>query len=285
MKRFSLFLFLLAALQAHSQPATEIYLFDLATKGNTIRLLNPRNISNNPGAYDNQPSFLPDGKSLLFASSRDGQTDILKYTASTSQKTYLTSTPASEFSPTPTPDGMAFTTIGLEVGGRQLLWKFPLETGQGSILVPFLKIGYHVWFSPDTLYTFVLGPHTTLQEISLSSQRAEILAENIGRSLHKVPGRPVLSYVDKSSEEWMITLYDPSTQTHVPLAAALPGSEDYCWLNDGSLLMAQQNTLYHWQPDKKEWKAIADLSHWGLASVTRLATSPDGSLLALVVTE
>ena len=40
-----------------AQPNTEVYLFDIAIKENTLPLINKRNISNNPG-YDNQPFFI-----------------------------------------------------------------------------------------------------------------------------------------------------------------------------------------------------------------------------------
>ena len=61
----------------YAQPDTEVYLVDMNTSNGKIQLSNPRNISNNQG-YDNQPSFF-DKNEIIFASTRQGQTDILKF--------------------------------------------------------------------------------------------------------------------------------------------------------------------------------------------------------------
>ena len=60
-----------------AQPNTDVFLFDLNTKNGTFELSNMKNISDNEG-YDNQPSFL-DNNTILYAGSRNGQTDIVKY--------------------------------------------------------------------------------------------------------------------------------------------------------------------------------------------------------------
>ena len=63
---------------AFAQTDIEVYLFDLSYSNGTYTISNPLNISNNPG-YDSQPSFTPDGKGVLFSSTRDGQTDVVLY--------------------------------------------------------------------------------------------------------------------------------------------------------------------------------------------------------------
>ena len=67
-----------------SQNNTEVYLFDITKTTDGYELNNKLNISNNEG-YDNQPHFY-DNNTLLFVSSRDGQTDIVKYTINTGEK-------------------------------------------------------------------------------------------------------------------------------------------------------------------------------------------------------
>src|ERR1700733_189128 len=82
------------------------------------------NISNNPG-YNNQPAFLPNSKSILFSSNRDGsQTDVYRYDLSSRHLTRLTKTDASEYSPLPTPDGKGLSAVQLEPGGAQRLWLY-----------------------------------------------------------------------------------------------------------------------------------------------------------------
>ncbi|WP_210489308.1 TolB family protein [Rufibacter aurantiacus] len=74
----------------------------------TLQAGTPTNITQRPG-YDNQPSFTPDGKSILFTSQRDGQqTDIFQYTLAGKKTVQLTNTPEAEYSPLVTPDGKSF---------------------------------------------------------------------------------------------------------------------------------------------------------------------------------
>ena len=69
----------------YSQTPTEVYLFELSKVNGQYSLTNPVNISNNPG-YDNQPSFMKNGRQVLFASTRNQQTDIVSYNIRTKKK-------------------------------------------------------------------------------------------------------------------------------------------------------------------------------------------------------
>ncbi|NNK87370.1 MAG: steroid delta-isomerase, partial [Flavobacteriaceae bacterium] len=82
---------------AWSQSNTEIFLFDLDRSAGNFELSVYRNISNNDG-YDNQPSFLDD-KTIVFSSTRKGQTDIARYDISYDVKSWLNFTEGSEYSP------------------------------------------------------------------------------------------------------------------------------------------------------------------------------------------
>ncbi len=56
--------------QAAPQPSdTEIFLASLAVRDGKVEIGKPINISNSTG-YDNQPSFTPDGATVLFTSVR-----------------------------------------------------------------------------------------------------------------------------------------------------------------------------------------------------------------------
>src|ERR1700742_300252 len=81
-------------------PDTEILLATLSTANGAPAIARPVNISNSPG-YDNQPSFTPDGRSVLFTSIRGGtQTDIYRYDIASRTIVRVTDTPESEYSPT-----------------------------------------------------------------------------------------------------------------------------------------------------------------------------------------
>ena len=90
-----------APLFAQTPPATDIYLIALTWRDGRVRLGDgpAANITNWTG-YDNQPFFLPDGRSLLYTSIReDGQADIYRYDLGSGLSVRLTATPESEYSP------------------------------------------------------------------------------------------------------------------------------------------------------------------------------------------
>ncbi len=276
-----------ASLPLYAQSGTEVYLFDLQKTSDGYSLTNPLNISEQNPGYDNQPSFLPDGSGVLFASTRNGQTDVLLYEIESDNKKWLTESPGSEYSPTVIPGGTHFSTIILEEDGRQLLWKYSLEGGEPEIIVQELVIGYHTWLGPNRIYSFVLGEPPTLQETRLDSGESEVITQNPGRSLHNVPGTRHISFVDKSdSTNWIIKSLDPFEGDISTVTSTLNGSEDMAWTPDRIILMGQGSTLFSYNPyGTEEWKPVADLSDFGLSGITRLAVSPDGNKVAVVVAQ
>lgn len=266
-----------------AQPDTEVFLFEIKKEKSSLKLEKPINVSANKG-YDNQPSFTSDGH-LLYTSFRAGNTDIVKYNVKLETKTYLTETSSGEYSPTEMPGGKYLSTITLENSGRQLLWKYELSGSlNGEELIPYLKIGYHIWLNADTLFAFVLGPHPTLQLIDLATQRAEVITDDIGRSLHIIPGTSALSYVKKSEEDWKIMKYDISADSSMVITTTQPGVEDMCWYDEETLIMGNGDILYSWT-ETGGWQQIANFSLWKLSGITRLAVSPDRKYLVVVVNE
>ena len=154
-RRFFIICFLLASGQGWAQIETEVYLFDMELNNGKPVLSNPKNISNNPG-YDNQPSFWDDD-SVLFASTRENQTDILQFNVNEgSMSSWLTYTTAgSEYSPLRIPGKNAVSAIRLDVDGLQRLYEYDVETSESEALSD-LKIGYHVWFDNQILVATVL---------------------------------------------------------------------------------------------------------------------------------
>ena len=147
---------LLVSLGAQAPPATEVYLAPLTVTASAVTVGAPANISNNPG-YDNQPSFLPDGSAVLFASNRDGkQNDIYRWTIASKTLTQLTKTDENEYSPLVAPDGGSFITVH---GTEQSLFRYDLAGANPRMAFQYGKelIGYHVWIDATHVATFVLG--------------------------------------------------------------------------------------------------------------------------------
>lgn len=266
---------------AQPAPTTDIVLMALPGPQAAPAAAAARNVTNRPG-YDNQPFFLPDGR-LLYVSQRDGQTDVYRFDPLTTRTERLTATPESEYSPTPMPDG-GISVVRVEADGTQRLWRFGAEGGEATLLLPGVQpVGYHAWADAATLVLFVLGEPPTLQRVALGTGRADTLARDIGRSLHRIPGTNAVSYVQKGAEPWSIMRFDPATGAHTRLAPTLPGQEDHAWTPDGRLLMAEGAALSVWDAEGRSWRRLADLAPAGITRITRLAVSPDGRLIALVV--
>ena len=270
---------------ASPPPATEIFIADLAYRRGALKIGRPSRITTWDG-YNNQPLFLRDGRSLLYTSIRaDRQADIYRYDIRNRATRRITETSESEYSPTVTPDARFISVIRVEADGTQRLWKFPLAGGPPSLVLDRIKpVGYHTWIDADRLMLFVLGTPNTMQLADVRTQQSETVAENIGRSLHRIPRRDAVSFVHKiSDQEWMVKAFDVRTRAITPLIKTLAGSEDYAWTPEGVLLMAKDAKVFKWDPARdRDWQEVADFSAEGLQKISRIAVSHGGDRVALV---
>ena len=179
------------ATAAAAPPSTDVWIADLARSGDRWTLSTPRDLTPRPG-YDNQPAFLPDGAHLLYTSQRGAQSDIFELELSAGGERAVTATAESEYSPTPLSDGAHFAVVRVEPDGTQRLWRFPLAGATADAPEPIAPevrgVGYQAWIDPETVAVFVLGEPFTLQIVDLRAGTAMRVAEQIGRSIHRVPG-------------------------------------------------------------------------------------------------
>jgi hypothetical protein len=283
----SLFVLLLASNACQAQSGFEIYLFDLVAKKDKVTVSNAVNVTNHKG-YDNQPSFHPAEPALYYSSfNEDGRSDILTYNYKTKKSVAITQTPEREYSPTVTPDRGHLSCIIQRDNNAQDLGKYSIDGGEASVIIDNLIVGYHVWADNSHLALFVLGTPNTLHYVRLPTKKDTIIAEGIGRSLHRIPGQSAISFVHKISEkEWAIKRLDTHTMVVSTLASTLPGREDLCWLPDGKILMSDGTDLFFLTPGKDQgWRKVDRAGDLTLKGVTRLAASSDGKKLAVVVAE
>ena len=233
--------------------------------------------------YNNQPSFMPDGRSILYTSIRDKQADIYRYDLRGGATAQITKTPESEYSPTFMPDG-DISVVRVEADGTQRLWRVPLGGGTPSLILEKIKpVGYHLWIDDHTLALFILGKPNTLQLVDTRTEKAETIAENPGRILRRIPHENKLSFVHKvSDQEWIIKAYDLESRKTTEIIKTFSGVEDYAWTPAGDLLMANGAKLFLRQKSDWAWQQIADYSNAGLKSITRIAVSPKGDRIAFV---
>jgi tricorn protease-like protein len=260
---------------------------DREAKTEELQFGEPKKITDVAG-YNNQPSFMPDGKAVLYTSFRNGQTDIYRYDLSTGKTNQVTDTPESEYSPTLMPDKKNISVVRVEADKTQRLWKFPLAGGQPSLIIENIKpVGYHYWIDDHTVALFVLGgtgQPNFLEVYDLRTGKSEFVVENPGRVLRKVPNQNSFSFVHKVSDKsWEIKAFDVRKRTSASMVATLPGVEDYAWLPSGKLIMAKEAKLFAVVPlSGAQWAEVADFSKAGIKRITRIAVNSSGSRIAVV---
>jgi len=229
--------------------------------------------------YDNQPHFITNDR-LLFTRHLKGQTDIWQIDLNTTQLSAVTKTSESEYSPTLMPNGKGFSVIRVEADNTQRLWRFDLNGEQPKVLLNDIKpVGYHVWLTDQDIAVTILGEKAmTLQLANRSTGKAVVVDSDLGRSLYKIKGENAFSYTVHREQQNEIRIYDIATNTSKSITGVLKDAQDYVWLSDGSILMAQGNRIFRFQDN--DWALWSELTTLG--DITRLAVSPDGTKLALV---
>jgi hypothetical protein len=270
-------------------PGTDIYELAFDSELDRLRDAAPVVVARERG-YENQPFYTPEGSALLFTANLDGkQTDIYEFDRKARRVRRLTTTTEGEYSATTTPDGTGFSVIRVEADATQRLWRFDRNgTNPRVVLADIRPVGYHAWIDEDQLALFVLGKPATLQHARVSTGKAAVIAQNIGRSLHRIPNTRTVSFVHRESEQrvW-VKQFDPATGAITPLVQMREdgGEGDVAWMPDGTLLMSAATKIYAWRRGDKDWREVYDVAAHKLGAVTRLAAATDGRAIAIVVNE
>ena len=132
----------------------------------------------------------------------------------------LTRTPENENSPTPLPAGIGepggFSVVQSEMrqpdakpGPIQRLWRFNASGASPQLILADINpVGYHAWIDADRLALFVLGQPNSLQLASVKTGKAEVAANGIGRSLHRIPGTRLVSFVHREASRRVLDQAD-----------------------------------------------------------------------------
>ena len=151
------------------------------------------------------------------------------------------------------------------------------------VLRDVAPVGYHAWGDEQSVLLFVLGDPPTLQVADVSTGISEVMADSIGRSLHKIPNRNAWSFVERTAadESWISEL-NIGTHEIVRLIQTTDGGDFHAWTPEGVLLMASGGQILQWDPETDtEWRVMADLGHMNL-TFSRIAVGPKGTSIALV---
>ncbi len=247
-------------------------------------------ITDNPG-YDNQPKFINNDQ-LVFSSQSDGGShDIIMYNYETGNFTNLTRTPdKSEFSPALTDCGLYVSAITVEEDSPGRLWLYPVNMGEPELLYDdIVPVGYYAWHDNIAAITVEHEPNRLVYPYS--KEEVVTLAENVGRSINKRPKTNQVTFLNAGSnvvvdgrKAYEIVSHDLKKRTSENLGIALGDSQDFIWIDKNRILMARDKDLYLRNVKKSiTWEKIASVSLPGYSGISRLALSPKGNRLVLVM--
>jgi hypothetical protein len=263
-----------------------------------------RNISRSLG-YNSQPAFVDDGSAVLYVSDRSGSINVYRYEFADGKTTAVTATRENIYSPRPLSDGSGFSAIRVvtpNANGAEdkapPLWRFGWDGKPIAPLYDVKSVGYYALVSSHLAAFFIVdgdakrNAHTAVLADRVTG-KTTLLTGKPGRSLGRSPDGKRATFVDKTDpQHWVIAAMGPGDEKPIVLVETLalpPGgkeedrSEDYCWLPDGSLLMASGGKFFRWDGKPGSGFALfADVGELG-GEVRRIAVSRDGTRLAFAV--
>ncbi len=281
-RKLIVFLFLLSNFSYGQLPETDIYLCSIIRDSAGFTFSKPENITDRDG-YDNQPSFTPDGKRILYTAVMDSlQADIYSYDLEAKASFQITESKESEYSPTFTPDNKFISVVRVDADSGQRFYKIPYANASNPILVKNTDgIGYACMLNDSLVAMFIIGEAHTLQVLNTKNSERRLIASNIGRCMKLSPDGNKMYFVLKSNpNEWYVYAMNCIDYSLTRISLTLPGSEDFALFPDGSILMGKEGKLYMLEKNS-EWKMIADFS-MELSDFYRLSVNKEGTYLALV---
>lgn len=283
MKKLALlFVFISTSLLAQSN--TEVFLFDLSKDG---KLTNQKNISKNPG-YDSQPSFYTKDQ-LLFAATRNGQTDILLYDINSNKKIdFLSNTPkGGEYSPQRIPGSKNVSAVRLDNNGLQRFYSYNFTTKESKEVIAELKVAYPMWYDKNTVISSVIvGNNLDLIISDIKSKKNHTVQKKVGRSFHHIPNSNLVSYISKENDQWEVRSLNVKTKKTQKIVNTSGNYEDICWLPDGTILQAKGNQILKFNPKTdSDWSVFHSFKNTGIHKISRIMVSEDGSKIAIVAEE
>ncbi len=277
----AILLFLLFSQIIVSQSNTEVYIYQLNKQKNNFSVGLGRNVSNNLG-YDSQPHFYSKNI-LLFSSTRNQQTDIAAYNIKNGKIRFINNTPkGGEYSPQRIPKTKDVSAVRLDTDGLQRFYRYNFKTGNNTEIIPDLKVAYPMWYDKNTAVNVVIvGENLDLIMSNLVSKKNTTIQKKVGRSVHKIPNTKLISYISKQHNTWEVRSLNPNTGETKKIVNSLKNKEDICWLPNGTLLLANGNTIMQFNPKTDTiWRIFHVFKTH--KNITRIIVNPKGTQLALV---
>ena len=277
-----------ATASAQATVPVNLYVADLTYDGGTVHIGVPRKLTANRG-INSQPSFTPDGKSILFVrrDSADGQGDVYRIDLATGAETRITSTPEMENSPTVLPDGNLMVirwtppTLFKEWGP----WIYDTNgTPIKGVLPGPDTVGYYVRLDSTT---FAMMRPKTIGAISIFDTKTGSMTDYDFRPANlppqKIPGQRAISYTRVDSVGGnRIRRLDLVTHDTTEIAPAQPRRVVHAWTPRGTIIMGNGNAIFTLTPPRKTWTQAASFTDPELQEINAYVVSPAGDKLILI---
>lgn len=282
MKKLTVLLFFISKVII-AQVNTEIHLFDIEISGENYQLKNGKNISNNKG-YDSQPYFYNDNL-ILFASERNGQTDIAKYNIRDQEISYINNTEkGGEYSPQKIPNSKNISAVRLDNDGLQRFYEYNFKSGKDKELIHNLKVAYPYWHNKNTLVASVIvndSLHLIISDVKKKTNTT--VAKTVGRSIHKIPNTKLVSFISKADQKnWVLKSLNLEN-LEIKTICSLGKSEDVTWLINGTLLISRGNSIYKFNPKKdKNPSLFYRFIDENINNISRIAVNSLSTKIAIV---
>lgn len=276
-----------------SLPETEIFLASLSFDRDMPVVGELRNISQHTG-YDNQPSFLPGAAAFYYVSEgASGKTDVWRYDIAEDDNTRVyASSAVSEYSPKAAPGDYGVSYIQEnEAADITRVHVMPASGGAGEPVIELAPLGYYAWLqSGEKLGVYLRTDPAALHLVDVESGQFEMIAENIGRSLHATPDGRGLYFTRVGPDETYSVMHFDLDAGEATAVADLPaGAQDFVVFftgpdEVGGLLAGDGSTLLFnaLESEMAEWREVGDYAARRLNNITRIAISDDHAWIALV---
>ncbi|MDX2174498.1 MAG: hypothetical protein SFY56_15450 [Bacteroidota bacterium] len=266
-------------------PNTDIWLFNLKIKDKKTIIEKGKNITNREG-YDNQPSFSEDGEKIYFVSIKaDKQADIFYYHLGNKKTIQLTKTQESEYSPTLATNKSSVTSVVVQKDSSQIIQSIVFDKKEQLLKTTQISnldsIGYFTFLNSDTIIYYKLTQPHSLRYYSISKNEDKWLGNNPIRGF-KAINRHTLIYGLKDSSKVTFYTYDFVLHKSEKYTVYNSLNEDIIWNAPWGLVKSEGSKLLNFNPEKKEWNILFDLTTYGIKKITRFNFDKKNKYLVVV---
>jgi dipeptidyl aminopeptidase/acylaminoacyl peptidase len=275
--------------QAPGPNPVNLWVVDLKWTGNHLNTGTPVKLTNDNGT-NSQPSFSPDGRSVVFSATRDtGSSDIYRLDLATRAETRVTRTPENENSPTVNAAGdyVAVRWVPATLFKEYGVWMYSADgTPTRGVLRGPDTTGYYTPLGSGN-FALTRPKSKTFTMALFNAQSGTITDVDSGvpaLPAQLIPGQRALSYVRIDSIDGKHTLrrVDLATNRTSSLGATIVGRTAHAWIpRHKTVLMARGNVLYQRGASESSWRVVARFEDKDLRNANAYVVSPNGDKLIL----